>query len=107
MKRTLKANFRRTFAVAALLMALTLPILGQSDSLVLSSGTAASNGSVALNLNVTSPAGSEPSALQWTLTYSSSSVVSISATAASAATAAGKSLTCSSAAGSYTCLLTG
>jgi len=41
-------------------------------------GTAASNGGVALNLAMTSPAGSEPSAIEWALTYPPANVVSIS-----------------------------
>ncbi len=81
--------------------------LGQTDSLVLSSGTTAANGTVSLNLTLTSPAGNEPAALQWTLTYPSSNVVSISAVAGSAATNAGKTLTCSSGSGTYSCVASG
>lgn len=80
---------------------------GQTDSLALSSGTAAADGSISLNLTLTSPAGSTPAAIQWTLTYTPGAITSITATAGSAATAAGKTLDCRSTSGSYTCLASG
>ncbi len=80
---------------------------GQSDSLVLASGSTTSGGTVSLNLSLTSPAGHEPAGIQWTLGYSSSDIVSISGAAGPAATAAGKSVMCSGSPGSYICLLTG
>ena len=76
-------------------------------TLALSSGTAAANSSAALNLTLTFPAGSEPAGLQWTLTYSPTSIISISAIAGASANAAGKSLYCSASSGSYICLLAG
>lgn len=102
----LTTYFRLLFAVAARFLVFALPVFGQTASLVLDSGTAASDGTATLNLRLTSLPGSEPAALQWNFSYASN-VRSISATAGSAATLAGKSLTCSSAAGSYSCLLTG
>src|ERR1700691_4346133 len=85
------------FAIASLLSARVS--YGQSgpDSLALSSGTAAANGSVSLSLALTSPAGSEPSAIQWTLSYPPANVVSISVSAGAAVTAAGKTLSCNGA----------
>jgi uncharacterized protein (TIGR03437 family) len=83
------------------------PVFGQSDSLALSSGSATQGGSVSLNFSLTSPAGSEPAALQWTFTYSSSDIATISASAGPASSAAGKSIICSASPGSYTCLLSG
>jgi len=80
---------------------------GQTDSLTLSSGSAASNGTVSLNLNLASPTGNEPVDVQWTLTYPQSSVNAISVTAGPAATAAGKALNCFAGSGTYTCLLSG
>src|SRR5262249_22371123 len=79
----------------------------QMDSLALSSGTAGANGTVSLNLPLLPPAGSEPSAIQWTFTYPASNVVSISATVGASATSAGKALSCFSASGAYTCLASG
>jgi uncharacterized protein (TIGR03437 family) len=80
---------------------------GQMDSLVLSSGTAGANGSISLNLTITSPAGDEPTAVQWTFTFPPSDLVSISASAGQAATNAGKTLSCASNSGTYTCLASG
>jgi len=91
------------FAIASLLSARVS--FGQTgpDSLALSSGTAAANGSVSLNLALTSPSGSQPSAIQWTVTYPPANVVGISVTAGAALTAAGKTLSCNGASGAYTC----
>jgi len=79
----------------------------QVGSLNLSSGMVASDGTVSLSLTLSSPAGSEPAALEWTFTYPIANVVSISATGGAAAIAAGKSLTCNTAVGSLTCILYG
>src|SRR5580700_7436389 len=76
---------------------------GQTDSLALSSGTAAANGTVSLNLTLTSPAGNQPAALQWTLAYPASNVLSISATPGASSTNAGKTLSCVAGSGVYTC----
>ncbi|HUI54257.1 MAG TPA: hypothetical protein VLY04_04760, partial [Bryobacteraceae bacterium] len=75
--------------------------------MALSSGTAAANGTVALNLSLTSPSGSEPAAVQWTLTYPASSVTAISAVVGSVASGAGKTVTCFGGSGSYTCIAAG
>src|SRR6266481_399462 len=93
------------FAIAFLMSAHTS--FAQIDSLALTSGTAAANGTVSLNLNLTSPAGSEPASVQWTLTYPAANVVSISASAGAAATTAGKTLSCVAGSGSYTCMASG
>src|SRR5438105_2801166 len=94
----------KSLALALLLTGSVYPALGQSDTMILSSGTAGTNGTAALNLVLTSSAGSEPAAIQWTLTYSSNAVTALSAVAGSAATGAGKSLTCMAGVGSYTCV---
>src|SRR5271156_268407 len=92
------------FAIVYLLI--TRVSFGQSgpDSLALSSGTAGSNGVVALNLSLTSPAGSQPTAIQWTLTYPPANVASISVNSGSAITAAGKSLNCFGGVGTFACV---
>jgi len=77
------------------------------DTLAVSSGTAVQGGSIALNLSLSSPAGSAPAGVQWTLTYAAADVASIGAVAGSSATAAGKTIACFSGVGSYTCLLSG
>ncbi len=73
----------------------------------MSSATADANGNATLNLTLTSPAGSEPAGLQWTLGYSPADVVSIGAIAGAASTAAGTSLTCAASLGYYTCVQAG
>ena len=77
-----------------------IPLFAQ-NSLVLSSGASA------LNLTLTSRAGVQPAAIQWTLTYSPNEVLSIQAAAAGSAAAAGKTITCAGAAGTYRCVLSG
>jgi uncharacterized protein (TIGR03437 family) len=77
------------------------------DALVLSSGTAAGNGAATLNLTIASTPGSEPAAIQWSITYPVSNVISISASAGPALTSAGKSLSCAAQAGTYTCVAAG
>src|SRR5579871_5568480 len=64
-------------------------LFGQ-NSLALSSGNAASNGTVALSLTLTSPSGSEPAGIQWTFNYNSSAVTAFSVSAGAASTNAGK-----------------
>src|SRR5215471_9976190 len=78
----------------------------QTSSLTLSSGTT-SGGSITLSLSLTSPAGSEPSAIQWSLTYPAANITSITASVGSAAAAAGKTVLCSPVAGLYTCVVYG
>jgi trimeric autotransporter adhesin len=95
-----RASVVRMIAVAV--MTSSFAAFGQVDSLTLGSGTAQ-----AVNLNLTSPSGSEPATLQWTLTYPANAVVAISASAGAAATNAAKTLSCSSAAGAYSCLVSG
>ncbi len=75
----------------------------QTDALSLSSGSGVVSGSVSLNLSVTSPAGSEPAGLEWTVNYPASDIVGFTAAAGSVASAAGKTITCLG----NTCLLSG
>src|SRR5579872_1711196 len=108
MERTTKrARIASGFASAALLFAGVS--FGQTgpDSLALSSGTAASNGTVALNLVLTSPAGSEPAAVQWTLTFPAANVAIISSTPGPSLTSASKTLNCAAGVGTYTCVASG
>ncbi|MBZ5586037.1 MAG: hypothetical protein LAQ30_28375, partial [Acidobacteriia bacterium] len=91
---------------ATLLLSPASPLFGQA-ALGLSSATAAADGSATLNLSLSSPAGSEPAGVQWTLAYAPSDIISISAVAGPSATAAGKSLNCSLTSGAYACLLAG
>jgi hypothetical protein len=80
-------------------------LIGAGGSLVLSPG-AVSGSSASLNLTLTS-AGTQPAGIQWTLTYPSASILSVTGSAAVSATTAGKAISCAAATGTYTCLLVG
>ena len=85
----------------------TCVCFGQTDTLALSSGVAALDGSVTLNLALTSPAGNQPAALEWTFAYPAANVVLIAAVPGPAAVAAGKLVSCSSGTGTLTCVAYG
>src|SRR5690242_3622622 len=97
----------RTCLFIALAALLAARYAFSQSTLVLSSATVPSGGTAILPLTLTSPAGSEPAALQWTITYSPADIVALSATAGAAANAAGKALSCAASPGTYTCMLTG
>jgi uncharacterized protein (TIGR03437 family) len=77
-----------------------IPLFAQ-NSLILSSGGSA------LNLTLNSHGGVRPAAIQWTLTYSPNELLSVQAVVAGSAAAAGKTISCAGATGSYRCLLAG
>ena len=78
-------------------------IFGQPGSLTLSPAATTQGGTVSLNLNFT-PSGTQPAALQWNFTYSSSDIVSIGVTAGAATTAAAKTISCRGSSGTYACV---
>src|SRR3974390_34528 len=75
----------------------------QSTALSLSSVSGMPGSVVTLNL-LLSLSGTQPADLQWTLNYSNSDFSAIAVTAGTAATTAGKAVSCNSTAGSVTCL---
>lgn len=79
----------------------------QSDTLALSSGVTSPGGTVSLNLTLTAGATTRPAGLQWTLSYSPSAIAAISVNTGPVAAAAGKTISCTSAAGSNECILSG
>ncbi len=91
-------------ALAALIACDRLP--AQTTSLNVSSATAGPGATVVLSLAL-SGAGTSPAGLEWTLTYPPNQISAITAVAGTAATTAGKVLSCATGAGYYTCLLTG
>ena len=96
-------------AQAAVLALLLLPVRSthaQTTSLKLSSGSAVQGGSASLSLSLNALAGSAPSSLQWTLSYMTSDIASLTFTTGPALTAAGKWLNCRSGSGSARCLAT-
>ena len=88
-----------------LLFIWTLPIFSQS--LALSSSSAEPGGTVNLQLALNSPAGKEPSSLQWTFSYPASGLSNVSVQSGPTATQAGKSVSCAGSAGTYNCLIAG
>src|SRR5450759_2791392 len=74
------------------LLVLSTSLLFAQSALTLSSGTAPAGSTATLNLTLVSPAGSRPAGLQWTLAYSPTNIVSISAIAGASANAAAKSI---------------
>jgi uncharacterized protein (TIGR03790 family) len=64
-----------------------------SDALSLSSGTGSAGGTVILNLNLTSSAGSQPGAIGWTFGYSSD-ITSVTVVSGSSSSGAQKSVAC-------------
>jgi hypothetical protein len=78
-----------------------------SQSLSLSSATLAAGGKVSLNLSLSSPAGTEPAVIGWTLAYPAANITALTVAAGPSAVAAGKSLSCSAGASSYNCVLWG
>ena len=99
-------SFKSTILV---ILACLSPVLcfAQSDMLALSSGTVPPGGTASLSLSLTSTSGNQPAALQWTFTYSPTAITNISAVATNDDNTAGKTLSCTAAAGTYTCFLTG
>src|ERR1700722_13906593 len=85
--------------ITALIGATSNVSLAQS-TLFLSSDVTSQGGTVALSLSLTSPTGSEPTGIQWTLSYPAASIASISVTAGPALISAGESITCAAHAGS-------
>jgi len=90
---------------AALFILLTQVAWAQV-TLGLSSG-GVQKSTLALNILLSSAAGSEPAALEWTLAYPTANVTQAVVTAGPQATAAAKSVTCSAKSGSQTCVLYG
>lgn len=91
---------------ALILTVAGLPSFGQA-LLTLSSATSNPGAPVAIPLTLTTQSGSGPAAIQWTLTYNPAQISAIAATAGPALTAAGKSISCNSTPGSYTCVAYG
>ena len=102
-----RSIYFRAAPILAISLAAIYPSFGQTGSLTLSSAVLTSSRTVSLNLSLTSPAGSGPAGVQWTLTFSPTVVTINSVTAATSLTAANKSVTCASASGTYTCLAYG
>jgi hypothetical protein len=96
----------RVRSVGRLLLALLGSICWGQTTLSLASGSGAPGGTVALNLSLNSSSG-QLAGLQWTFSYPSASISSVTVTGASALTDAGKTVSCAAGAGTFTCLVAG
>jgi hypothetical protein len=76
-------------------------------SLMLQPVTGTPGTGVTMNLVLTTAAGNPPAALQWSLTYPALPVTFLQVSAGPAAAAAGKTLSCGTPGGIYTCLVAG
>ncbi len=79
----------------------------QQVALSLGSASALRGKSISLNLSLATSGGAQPTVLQWTMAYPPSAVSSVSVTPGAAATAASKSVTCSSGTGKTMCIVFG
>lgn len=82
------------------------PLAWGQSVLTLGSATAAPGVPVSLNLSLAS-SGTAPAALQFTLSYPASGIAALAATTGPASVSAGKSISCASVSGAYTCVLYG
>src|ERR1700691_3221410 len=73
----------------------------------LSSGSGAPGTGVVLNLSMSDPNNTQPASLQWVMTYSTVDFSGVVVAAGASATAASKTLSCNTAAGTSTCVLYG
>src|SRR5215467_8423039 len=81
-------------------------LLAQSSSMSIGSGSAVRGGSVPLTISLASGSAA-PAGVQWTLSYPTSDISSVTASAGAALTAAGKTLSCNPQAGTITCQASG
>lgn len=98
---------RKILGLAALLTLGSMLAVAQTATLSLSSGSGQPGSVVTLNLTLTATT-TQPTAVQWTLTYPTKDFSAITVSAGPAATAASKSVTCNNAtAGVSTCVVEG
>lgn len=100
-------NFIKKLHLVMVLAALAGPVAAQTPSLSLAGGSGAPGSLVSLNISLSANGGAQPAGLQWTLNYSQADFSSVSVDIGAAATAAGKTISCSNNAGSITCVVVG
>ena len=87
---------------------LVVPVAFAQSSIKVAPGTVVAGGTGYANISITSSSStSEPSSLEWTLTYSTSVISAFKITAGGATTAAGKSLSCTTGTGQVRCIVWG
>ena len=83
------------------------PAQAQQVNVSLGSGSSVPGSTLALNLSLTTSGGAQPAVVQWTMSYSATDVTSVSVNDGPTATAADKSVLCSSTPGSTVCVAYG
>jgi trimeric autotransporter adhesin len=90
------------------LFLLTVPAVFAQTGISVLPGTAVAGGSGSASITITSPSSSaDPSAVEWTLTYSTSALSGMKLAAGGALSSAGKSLSCASGTGQVRCIIWG
>jgi uncharacterized protein (TIGR03437 family) len=102
-----KIFIKLKIAVRLLVLTASGTVLAQQVTLSVGSGTATPGTSVTVPITMTTSGGAQPAGLQWTMGYSSSDISNVSAMVGSGATAANKSVTCSSSSTATICLAYG
>lgn len=95
---------RAPLAIAAMLASTC--VFGQI-TMSLSAGSGSPGAAVVLNLSMSDPNNTQPSGLQWVMTYSTVDFSGVAVAAGASATAASKTLSCNNVAGTSTCVLYG
>jgi len=90
-----------------LLSVTSTPANAQQVAVSLGSGISVPGGTLAMDVSLTTSGGAQPAVFQWTMSYSAADIASVSVTDGPTATAAGKSILCSSASGSTVCVAYG
>ena len=94
--------------VGLILLSITLtPANAQQVAISLGSGISVPGGTLAMDVSLTTSGGAQPAVFQWTMSYSAADIASVSVTDGPTATAAGKSILCSSTPGSTVCVAYG
>jgi len=99
------ARFLQGAPVAIAILASTCAF-GQI-TMSLSAGSGSPGAGVVLNLSMSDPNNTQPSSLQWVMTYSTVDFSGVVVAAGASATAASKTLSCNNVAGTSTCVLYG
>ena len=100
-------SIRSLYSFVFLACAFSSTLVAQTVAFSVNPGRRAPGGSVSLSISISSSGGAAPAALQWTMSYSATDVTNVTVANGSATTSAGKSISCSSAAGTTTCIVFG
>ncbi len=103
---TVKHSFIRVFLWSSILPLITAPVFAQQGALSISSASTTPGSSAVLTISTAANGGVQPAVLRWTMQYPSD-VTGIDVTPGAAATDAGKTVTCSYAVSTATCVAWG